>query len=98
MSQKVNVVDELPRLSWIAAEEPLVQATMVAQWRMLSGFEHGLGWAMLRGSDATEEVAIPGGAQMRLTINDDAFSVAAQCVVWLMRSALARLERLHMDP
>lgn len=96
VTQKVNVVDELPRLSWVQREEPIVSATMVAQWRMLSGYEHGLGWAMLRGSNATERVTIPGGAQMQLTVNDDAFKVAAQCVVWLLRSAISRLSQLHM--
>lgn len=94
-NRKITVTDELPKLSWLKYEPPIVRATMVAQWRMLSGYEHGLGWALLRGSHVVERAKIEGGYEVQLTIDDDAFTTAAQCVMWMTISALKRLDRLN---
>jgi hypothetical protein len=58
--QKVNVVQELPRLSFVRGQADFA-VFLEGTWRLLSGFEHGLGWAMLRGADRGAETEIPGG-------------------------------------
>ncbi|MBS42314.1 MAG: hypothetical protein CMH83_03870 [Nocardioides sp.] len=90
--QKVNVVDELRKIRFLQPHEPGVRATFIATWRMLSGFEHGLGWAMLRGSNAKRRAEIPGGHVMELSMKDDAFVTAGKCTAWLMLEAAQRLE------
>lgn len=90
--RKINVVDELPRLSFIRSTG--TPEFMEATWRMLSGYEHGLAWSMLRGSDMSSEVKIEGGYEVVLTINDNAFVTASKCSLALLVTALRRLERL----
>jgi hypothetical protein len=92
--RRPNVVDELPKLRFLAQESALIRATMVANWRMLSGYEHGLGWALMHGSDAKIHAKIPGGQEMELTIKDDAFVNSAKATMWLLLEAIARLEKL----
>jgi hypothetical protein len=48
--QKINIVVELPKLSFARAHGDFA-AFLEGTWRLLSGFEHGLGWAMLRGAN-----------------------------------------------
>lgn len=93
--QKVNVVDELPKLSLFAHDDPAIPAIMVATWRMLSGYEHGLGYAMMTGSDLGAQKEIPGGLEIELTVNDEAFTTASKATLMLFFNALMRLERLH---
>lgn len=41
---EIYVVTELPRLS-VARDQPDLAALLEGTWRLLSGFEHGFGWA-----------------------------------------------------
>lgn len=95
MKKKVNVVDELPRLRFLAQQEPLLRQTFVAQWRLLSGYEHGLSWAMLVGSDKSTKQRIPGGHEVMLTMNDAVFVTACKTAAWLLLEAMERVELLH---
>jgi hypothetical protein len=72
LHQKINVTNELAKLSFVKGQHgfaPLLEAT----WRLLSGFEHGFGWALLSGTDRKVQAQIPGGATLELVISDDAF-------------------------
>jgi len=95
--QKVNVVDELPKLSFVRSQvgvAPFLEAT----WRQLSGFEHGLGWALLSGTDRTVLAHVPGGVDVRLVINDDSFVNAAKSTYLLLLSACRLFVRRHVEP
>lgn len=97
LRQRVNVVAELSRLSFVKNERgfgPMLEAT----WRQLSGFEHGLGWALMSGSDYNVEARVPGGAQVRAVIKDDAFVDAAKNTYFLLLSACGLLARRHLEP
>lgn len=92
VTRRVIVVDELKKLSFVRTTGS--PEFMEATWRMLSGYEHGLAWSMLRGSDMSSEIKVEGGYEVILTINDDAFVAASKCALALLLTALRRLERL----
>ena len=95
--QKISVTDELPKLSFVKGQRqfaPLLEAT----WRLLSGFEHGLGWALLTGTDRKVEAEVPGGVTLELVINDEAFVNAAKTMYFLLLSACQLLKRRHLEP
>lgn len=95
--QKVNVVDELPKLNFVKGQRsfaPLLEAT----WRQLSGFEHGLGWALMSGSHFKVVGETPGGMSMEAVMKDDAFVMAAKSTYFLLLSACQLLRRRHVEP
>lgn len=71
---------------------------IVSCWRLLSGFEHGLGWAMLSGSDREVTAHIEGGAEMHLVISDESFVTAAKSTYFLLLAAGRLLVRRHTRP
>ncbi|MDG4833045.1 hypothetical protein O7627_27610 [Solwaraspora sp. WMMD1047] len=75
--QKSKIVAELPKLSFARGRGHFA-AFLERTWRLLSGFEHGLGWALLRGADRGEGTEIPGGMGMVLSIKDEEFVLAAR--------------------
>jgi hypothetical protein len=91
VSQKVDLIQEIPRLS--AVRETDSAPFVLATWPMLSGFQHGLGYAALRGSTTRRIADIPGGANMELTIRDEAFVLAAKVTYFLLLTACTLLER-----
>jgi hypothetical protein len=72
--QRIDVVKELRGLSYT---QELVSNDMnkffVSIWRRLSGFQHGLGYALLVGADKSRSITIPGGESLFLTTNDQDF-------------------------
>jgi hypothetical protein len=97
LHQKIDVIAELPKLSFLKALSdfgPFLEAI----WRQLSGFEHGLGWALLSGTDRKTEVPVPGGAGLHLVIKDEAFVNAAKFSYFLLLSACRLFTRLHLEP
>ncbi|XVU29863.1 hypothetical protein ACQPZJ_23085 [Actinoplanes sp. CA-054009] len=97
IQKKVNIVDELPKLSFVK-NQPDVAAFLEGTWRLLSGFEHGLGWAMLRGASRGEGVEIPGGMGMRLSIKDEEFVWAAKSTYMLLVNACRLFRTRHSEP
>jgi hypothetical protein len=97
LRQKINVIDELPRLSFVKTQRefaPFLRAT----WRLLSGFEHGLSWALLRGSDVKVQAHVPGGADVELVISDEEFVIAAKSTYFLLLTACRLFTRRHLSP
>jgi len=97
LDQPINVTDELHRLSFVAAAPgtgPFLEAT----WRQLSGYEHGFGWALISGSDKEVTAEIPGGVDMKLVINDEAFVTAAKSTYLLLIMACRAFRRRHQEP
>jgi hypothetical protein len=95
--QSINVVDELPKLSFVRGSgefAPFLKAT----WRLLSGYEHGLGWALLKGSERRAAAKIPGGMNVELVIDDNEFVNAAKSTYFLFLSACRLLKRRHLEP
>jgi hypothetical protein len=97
LNQKIDVIAELPKLSFVKARSDF-GALLEAIWRQLSGFEHGLSWALLSGTDWKEEVAVPGGASLHLVIKDEAFVHAAKVTYFLLLSACQLFTRRHLEP
>jgi hypothetical protein len=95
--QKVNVTAELPKLSFVRGQAD-VAAFLEGTWRLLSGFEHGLGWALMRGTDRGAQAEIPGGMSVHLELNDEAFVTAAKSTYFLLMSACRLLKRRHLEP
>jgi hypothetical protein len=95
--RSVNVRDELAKLSFVSGQA-YVAPMLQAAWRQLSGFEHGLGWAVFSGTDREVQADIPGGAQMHLTVNDEACVNAAKSTYFLLISACRLLSRRHLRP
>jgi len=93
----VNVFDQLPRLTFATGNQDF-QMFLQATWRTLSGFEHGLGWALLRNSDRAVEAPLPGGALMRMTVNDDAWVNIAKMAYALLLEGLRLYERRATRP
>lgn len=96
LRQKITIVDELKKLSVIT--DPSMVPFLEATWRLLSGYEHGFGWASVRGSDKTLRAEIPGGADMVLVINDAEFVNAAKSTYLLLISACRLLRHRHSNP
>jgi hypothetical protein len=94
---EIYVVTELPRLS-VARDQPDLAALLEGTWRLLSGFEHGFGWAPLRGADRGAEANIPGGMTVHLVINDEEFVTAARATYLLLMTACRLLKRRHLEP
>jgi hypothetical protein len=97
LHQKINVVSELPKLSFVKAQDDFA-AFLEGTWRLLSGFEHGLGWAMLRGGDRGAETKIPGGLGVVLSINDAEFVLAAKTTYALLVNACRLFQARHLEP
>jgi hypothetical protein len=95
--QPVNVTDELRTLSFVK-DQPELAAFLVATWRQMSGYEHGFGWAMLKGSDSSITAHVPGGADMHLVINDEEFVTASKTTYFLLVTACRLLARRHQQP
>lgn len=95
--QKINVAAELTKLSFVRGQADFA-AFLESTWRLLSGFEHGLGWAVLRGADRGAETEIPGGKGMVLSINDAEFALAAKVTYALLANACRLFKRRHLEP
>jgi hypothetical protein len=97
LRQPINVIDELPKLGFVKTQRefaPFLRAT----WRLLSGFEHGYSWALLRGSDLKVHAHVPGGSDVELVIKDEEFVIAAKSTYFLLLAACRLLTRRHLTP
>ncbi|MEU7826081.1 hypothetical protein [Catellatospora sp. NPDC049133] len=97
MHQKVNIVNELSKLGFVRGQHDFA-VFLESTWRLLSGFEHGLGWAALRGADRGAETEIPGGKGIFLSINDEEFVNAAKVTYSLLTTACRLLRTRHLEP
>lgn len=93
LRMRVDVAGSLPKLAAAQAQSKAFGAHLQASWRLLSGFEHGLSYAALRGSDTSADVKIPGGQSMRLVVNDDALVSALKTTYFLFLTAARLYER-----
>jgi hypothetical protein len=74
LEQQVNLVDEIPKLQTLLARYGAQgTALFVSTWRRLSGFQHGMSYALQAGAKATRSIKIPGGEHAFLTIDDEDF-------------------------
>jgi hypothetical protein len=92
---KVNVLDELSKMPFLRAQPDMIPS-LEATWRLLSGYEHGFGWALLRGSDKQVIGKIDGGSEIRLVMNDETFELAAKSAYFLLMRACRVLRTRHL--
>lgn len=88
----VNVEAQLGKL---VPKDRLLTLGLRTTWKTLSGITHSEGSALLRVSDQQTEGEYEGGRQVRLTINDSAFYVAAISTTLLRVLAWTRFGKCH---
>lgn len=98
MNRLPNLVTEIPKLRALSALDASIRYSLVATWRQLSGLQHGHTYALMVTSDKSEMVKIPGGVQLLVTANDDAFVAAGKSAAMLQLFALRRLIELTIQP
>ncbi|MFY1692961.1 hypothetical protein [Plantactinospora sp. WMMB782] len=94
--QRINVAEELLKLNFVRGKDDFA-VFLEGTWRLLSGFEHGLAWALLRGADRGAETEIPGGKGVVLSINDNEFVNAAKVTYALLATACRLLKSRHLE-
>lgn len=83
------------QLGKLIPDDPVLTLGLQTTWKTLSGITHSEGSAMLRVSDHQAEGKYNGGRQLRLTINDGAFYVAAIATTVLRVLAWGRYQVCH---
>jgi len=96
-SHTVVVVDELKKLRSVRSAGPL-GGVFVATWRSLSGFQHGYPYALIAHGDLGIEVPIPGGKNVSISINDDAFVGSLMASYGMMSDAAQLYVRRSTAP
>jgi hypothetical protein len=96
INRKVSVTHELPKLSFIEDQtDPSIAAFTVAMWRLLSGFEHGTGWALVHGAKRVSRAQVSGSELVEFVMKDDDFVTAAKaCYFVLIRACRTYRRRL----
>lgn len=89
--QPINVTEELPRLDATKAIGPESMAIVPACWRVLSGSQHGLPYALLHNSNIQVQAPVPGGQRVLASMKDEAFELYASVTLWLVWQACDRL-------
>lgn len=84
----VNIVDELPKLSFGDLTDEWVPQWMTLIWRELSAATHGDQGALVGLSDRRKEFEIPGGQHALLSPNDDSLMGALYASVGMQRRAM----------
>ncbi|GAA4410541.1 hypothetical protein GCM10023168_30340 [Fodinibacter luteus] len=89
---RVVVEGELGKL---VPDDAMLTLGFQTTWKTLSGITHSEGSALLRVSDHRTEGAYKGGRQLRMSINDGAFYVAAISTTLLRVMAWSRYGECH---
>ena len=96
VSNKPNVELAIQKLRPVVeASDPVVQHTLVAAWRQLSGYQHGHMYAAVAGANLSVKVEIPGGVIAWMTIDDRQFALAMQHAALMQMWAVHAYVRGH---
>lgn len=91
---KMSLTDEIPRMNRLLARHDKDTARLVvAEWRRLSGYQHGKTWSVCLGSDQTFLFKIPGGQTVHLVASDSSISLATSLTSLVFMEAL----KLYID-
>lgn len=85
LGQEPNMTDEIPKLTSLVAGEPKFH---LLKWRELSGIQHSDMGAMLKLSDKTYKLRIPGGYTATLALNDDDFVATCYSAAVMQMTAM----------
>lgn len=64
-----KLTKEIENLAWLSYQ-PSITTLIRAQWRFLSGYEHGMSWSLCLGSDHTNAEETPKGRTSIISVND----------------------------
>lgn len=95
--QSVSVIDAIPRLSFVRNQGDLgvfIQST----WRLLSGYQHGKGWAVVHGSSKTAVAQVVGGVSVQIELDGETFVTAAKATLLVLVKAMNKLLLLSQEP
>lgn len=86
---KINLTDEIPKIRRLVDRHGKDTARLVvAEWRRLSGYQHGKVWSVALGSDQTFLAKIPGGQAVHLVASDSSISLATGLTALVFMEAL----------
>lgn len=86
---KINLTDEIPKMKRLLDRHDKDTARLiVAEWRRLSGYQHGKVWSVALGSDQTFVSKIPGGQTVHLVASDSSISLATGLTALVFMEAL----------
>lgn len=84
-----NLVDEVPKLKHLERyNDRDTVRLIVAEWRRLSGYQHGKTWAVSLGSDRSFSVDIPGGRSVQIVASDNSIQMARSLTTIVLLDAL----------
>lgn len=91
---RINLTDEIPKMQWLLARYGKdTTRLIVAEWRRLSGYQHGKTWSVARGSDQTFITKISGGETIHVVASDSSISLAVSLTAVVFIEAL----KLYID-
>lgn len=100
-AQKLNLIEELPRLSIVREMLTGVDVDprlITGMWRSLSGMTHGYPYAAQNNSEIIASIDIPGGRRVTYSIDDASFDVHAMTSTGLLVGAIALFIRRSNEP
>lgn len=83
----MNIRDDLAKLSAVQGQ-PLLRQFLRYNWRLLSGVQHGLGYASVKAGQRLGEVVVPGGIHTVLVSNDSTLMNACKASVFVQARAM----------
>ncbi|WP_313315395.1 hypothetical protein [Corynebacterium variabile] len=87
---RMNLTDEIPKMQHLVHRHGKDTARLiVAEWRRLSGYQHGKTWPVALGSDQTFVAQIPGGQTVHLIASDSSISLATGLTALVFIEALS---------
>lgn len=76
-NQRLNLVDSISEIRWLTSRyDKDTTHLFAAEWRRLSGYEHGRAWVSVHGSDQEVIAKVPGGVELHLTASDQSIQLA----------------------
>lgn len=87
---KINLTDEIPKMRRLLVRHGKDTVRLVvAEWRRLSGYQHGKAWSVALGSDQTFLAKVPGGQAVHVVASDSSISLATGLTALVLLEALS---------
>ncbi|PLA45438.1 hypothetical protein [Micrococcus luteus] len=85
----LNLTDEIPKMQRLLTRYDSDTARLiVAEWRRLSGYQHGKAWSVALGSDQSFVAKVPGGQIVHILASDNSISLATGLTAFVFIEAL----------
>lgn len=85
--QSYKLTKEIENLAWLS-DPPSITPLIRAQWRFLSGYEHGMSWSLVLGSDHTNTEETPKGRTSTISVNDAHLMMSFSTCLYTINASL----------